>query len=123
MTGSRFRIDGPLVPGDTDRLIERLREIDFEGGNFSGVRALATIAGTGGSHDEGVGLARLFRDYHIETTVPSGTECSGSCAIAFLGGTVGFDIRGWGPSRSVAPDSRLRLAVPEPERALHGTKR
>jgi hypothetical protein len=110
-----IRISGPLATGDARRLTARLESVGLSaGGTTWGMYPIAVLSGSGGSYEEGIRLARLLREYRIPTTVEARAECSGACAIAFMGGSTeeqGSVV----PSRSVGAHSRLRLGAPELE--------
>lgn len=120
-----FRIEGRIVPGDADKLVELLRE-ELPDPNFDWSNdVVVSLNSVGGDFFEGLALADALRGFAVSTFVGPGDQCLSSCAIAFMGGSV-INIRRTAPvpSRYVhdhalvgfhAPFSELPSAIQLPE--------
>ncbi|MZR11435.1 DUF1311 domain-containing protein [Maritimibacter sp. DP07] len=108
-----LRVEGPIEPGDVDKLRSMLREekpnwtVDM----FKDV--VVSFNSDGGDFYEGLAMADMIAGLAVSTFVGPGDRCLSSCAIAFLGGST-IVLRGmpsW-PSRFVHVDGVLGFHAP-----------
>lgn len=83
---ARFRLEGPIEPGDTGRVGEALLKANVSTTDNRWQSIVFALKSDGGSFHEGIDLATMFRRVGISTVVRSGDGCYSACAIAFLGG-------------------------------------
>lgn len=120
-----FRIEGRIVPGDSEKLAALLREelpnpnVDWSN------NVVVSLNSDGGDFYEGLALADAIGGFGVMTFVGPGDRCLSSCAIAFMGGQ-NVMLRGmpaW-PARYVhdeafvgfhAPFSELPAAIQLPD--------
>lgn len=120
-----FRIEGPIVPGDADKLAALLREelpdpnVDWSN------NVIVSLNSDGGDFYEGLAIADTISAFAVPTFVGPGDRCLSSCAMAFLGGRIIYLRKTRGePLRYVhddaivgfhAPFSELPSAIQLPE--------
>jgi len=79
-------LDGPIVPGDANRLESVLRESSLDA--LDERSTTICLRSSGGSFDEAIKLANLIYDKGISTIVVDGSECYSACAFIFMSGVV-----------------------------------
>ena len=79
-------MDGPITPGDVNRLRAVLPGDGSDAG-YAMTPVTLCLNSPGGSFTEGLAIARYLRQTGIGTHVAAGDECLSACALAFLGGT------------------------------------
>ena len=84
---ARFWLEGAIVDGDSDRVVEALRRADIFPEQAPQLRIVVALSSEGGEFHEGIDLAMTFRRLGLATIVRSGDGCFSACAIAFLGGS------------------------------------
>jgi hypothetical protein len=105
-------LDGPIIAGDSVKVQQILDREKFTNGHFAGDRAVVQLNSDGGSFQEGLKLARLFRERNVETVVRAGARCFSACAIAFMGGSITGEEENVLSSRSVEANGKLGFHAP-----------
>lgn len=93
-----LRLEGPIVPGDGDRLAALLAEkLATRTDLFN--NTVVSLNSDGGDFYEGLKIADAISRNAVSTYVGRGDRCLSSCAIAFLGGQ-NVELRGRPPAPS-----------------------
>lgn len=85
-------VDGTIKVGDSLKIARILEGWHARQPNapyaseFDGLDYIVCISGKRGDYHEAIKIAEVFAAKMVATSVPVGAECSGACAIAFLGG-------------------------------------
>ncbi|WP_323770055.1 hypothetical protein [Antarctobacter sp.] len=113
-----LQLSGRITAGDADTLQTLLERQGYLDDGQNSVQALC-LDSPGGSLNEGVKIAEVLTAYSVPTVLAEGAECLSACAVAFMGGTLRFDI--YTPiQRSMHPTARLGFHAPDlevPERS------
>lgn len=78
---------GEIVAGDSERLVEVLKESAASGSDDDYVLQLSSV---GGDAVEAIRLGKVLRKKEVSTLVAHDAACLGACALAFLGGTQSY---------------------------------
>jgi hypothetical protein len=78
-----IKLEGEIVEGDTDKLVEIIRDVNQVGRLVSGIR----LNSIGGNLLEGAKIADAIRTARIVTVVTSGSTCASACFLAFAAGS------------------------------------
>lgn len=108
--GVTLTLKGVISEGDVGR-VEDLVAIAAREGRAGAIHTIR-LSSEGGSWQEGVALARLFRERGIGTRITAGETCRSACAIAFLGGTHIDASGGRVPARAMHPTATLAFHAP-----------
>lgn len=118
----RFRLEGEILEGDSDRVAQALRDADISYQQDSWRQIVISLDSPGGEFHEGINLATSFRRLGLATVVRAGDGCYSACAIAFLGGVdlpkdptpvgEGEPLPSQKPSRSLEKGARLGFHAP-----------
>lgn len=100
-----YRLDGPITPGDADRLAAVLP------GEPGGHTTLC-LHSPGGSFSEGIEIAKLLKENGIGAWVEPGKSCLSACAVAFMGGSEFAHEVGLRPWRVLSSTARLGFHAP-----------
>jgi len=77
-------LEGPITPGDAERLIEAQRsQLHREGKPLR----LLFLSSNGGSLAEAVRLATIIELFRLDVMVPSGSQCASSCFLLYVAGS------------------------------------
>ncbi len=89
-----LRLVGDIAPGDADHLQDfletQIRATSGYGYDGDGSMVTVEMSGEGGSIPGAIELGGFFADKAVQTRILSGTTCAGPCALAFMGGQVGW---------------------------------
>lgn len=108
----RIELRGPI----DETAVARVETILDDVASRDLARIVVVLRSEGGSWQEAVALARLFRARHVGTIVPPDADCLSACAIAFLGGSARD--AGGETVAARAIDSTARLGFHAPYLAL-----
>jgi hypothetical protein len=85
-------LEGEIFPGDADRIIERIEQIQEEKrsiiANHDYIGSVLCLNSPGGSLLDALRVASAIR---VATRVRAGDECLSACAMIFMSGHVNFD--------------------------------
>lgn len=79
-------LEGEIYPGDADRIIDRIDQLQEERGDLIG--SVLCLNSPGGSLLDAL---RIASGVSVATRVRAGDECLSSCALIFMSGHVDFD--------------------------------
>lgn len=91
-----LRIEGPITPGDGERLRALLQEKLPNPNEDMFNNVVISLNSDGGDFYEGLKLSDTIAKFAVATYVGAGDRCLSSCALAFLGGRTVF-LRGLAP--------------------------
>jgi hypothetical protein len=107
--GCNLRLEGPIVPGDKDRLITAHRRL-------SNANPILCLDSPGGDYEEGLRIAEFILDKDdkgtdMVTSIESGAQCYSACAFIFLAGK--FTGKGYfAPGRTLHAGGTLGFHAP-----------
>jgi hypothetical protein len=88
------RLVGDIAPGDAGQLESflesQIRSVSGYGYDGDGSMVTVEMSGDGGSVAGAVELGSFFAEKAVQTRIVAGTTCAGPCALAFMGGRVGW---------------------------------
>lgn len=107
---ARFKMTGPISPGDVDRLVALLDQ-ELQDYYWDTHYVTLTLDSPGGSFNEALKLMDLLKERQIGTRIQEDASCMSACAVAFMGGSrvVANMFR---MSRIVEPGGRLGFHAP-----------
>jgi hypothetical protein len=112
------RLDGLIKMGDAKQLEHTLRDAQN-----SGKQLAVTLASNGGDDIEALAIGHVIRKFHADTYHE---YCSGSCALAFLGGERRFlltdDASAFVVNRPEFADVYITTPSPELKQLLDGLR-
>jgi hypothetical protein len=104
-----LRFEGPIVPGDSDRLMAARRRLTY-------ANPVLCLNSSGGSYEEGLRIAEFIldkddKDTNMVTSIESGAQCYSACGFIFLAGK--FTNKGYfAPSRTLSTGGTLGFHAP-----------